>query len=90
MAEEKKTFIGDVKKYYPKAEVAEIILCARGLKNGEKLSILGPKTGVVTLMADSFYTNDLAATAAGKGDSVTIKCSKVRKNDKVYVLEKRV
>ena len=90
MAEEKKIFIGDVKKYYPKAGVAEIILCARGLKNGEKLSILGPKTGVVTLMADSFYTNDLAATAAGKGDSVTIKCSKVRKNDKVYVLEKRV
>ena len=90
MAEEKKIFIGDVKKYYPKAEVAEIILCARGLKNGEKLSILGPKTGVVTLMADSFYTNDLPATAAGKGDSVTIKCSKVRKNDKVYVLEKRV
>ncbi len=90
MAEEKKIFIGDVKKYYPKAGVAEIIMFARGLNRGDKLSILGPKTGVVTLMADSFYTNDLASSAAVKGDSVTIKSSKVRKNDKVYVLEKRM
>ena len=89
MAEEKKIFIGDVKKYYPKAGVAEIIICARGLKSGDKLSILGANTGVVTVMADSFYTNDLPSTDAGKGDSVTIKCSKVRKHDKVYVLEKR-
>jgi len=70
--------------------VAEIIMCARGLNIGDKLSILGSKTGTVTLIADSFYTNDLAASAAGKGDSVTIKCSKVRKHDKVYVLEKRI
>ena len=70
--------------------MAEIIICARGLKSGEKLSILGAKTGVVTVMADSFYANDLPATAAGKGDSVTVKCSKVRKHDKVYVLEKRI
>jgi putative protease len=90
MAEEKKIFIGDVKKYYPKAGVAEIVICARGLNSGDKLSILGSKTGTVMLMADSFYTNDLAASVAGKGDSVTIKCSKVRKNDKVYVLEKRI
>ena len=90
MAEEKKIYIGDVKKYYPKAEVAEILICARGLKSGDKLSILGTKTGVVTVMAETFFANDLPATAAEKGDNVTIKCTKVRKNDKVYVLEKRV
>ena len=90
LAEEKKIFIGDVKKYYPKAGVAEIFICARGLKSGDKLSILGDKTGVVTVMAENFYTNDLPAAAAVKGDNVTIKCTKVRKNDKVYVLEKRI
>jgi len=89
MAEEKKIYIGDVKKYYPKAEVAEILMFARGLKSGEKLSILGPKTGVVTVVVENFYTNDLPSKDAGKGDNVTIKCAKVRKNDKVYVLEKR-
>ncbi len=90
LAAEKKIFIGDVKKYYPKAGVAEIVICARGLNSGDKLSILGYKTGTVTVMADSFYTNDLAASAAAKGDSVTIKCPKVKKHDKVYVLEKRI
>jgi putative protease len=89
LAQEKKTFIGDVKKYYPKAAVAEIVILARGLKRGEKLSIQGPKTGVVTVMADSFLTNDLAEKNAVKGDNITLKCAKVRKNDKVYLLEKR-
>ncbi|MBV5327287.1 MAG: U32 family peptidase [Chlorobium sp.] len=89
MASEKKIYIGEVKKYYPKAEVAEILIFARGLKQGDKLSVLGPKTGVTTLFAESFYTNDLPAKTAVRGDSVTIKCAKVRKNDKVYVLEKR-
>ncbi len=90
LAQEKKTYIGDVKKYYPKAGVAEILIYARGLRRGNKLSILGPKTGVVILTADTFFTNDQPDTDAGKGDSVTIKCTTVRKNDKVYLLEKRV
>jgi len=89
LAGEKKIYIGDVKKYYPKAGVAEIIIFARGLRSGDKLSVLGPKTGVATIMADSFFTNDIPSEEAGKGDSVTIKCAQVRKNDKVYVLEKR-
>jgi len=89
LAEEKKIYIGDVKKYYPKAEVAEILMFARGLKSGEKISILGPKTGVVTVVAENFHTNDLPAKDAVKGDNVSLKCAKVRKNDKVYVLEKR-
>ncbi len=89
LAQEKKTYIGEIKKYYPKAEVAELLIYARGLKRGEKLSILGPKTGVVTVIAERFYTNDLPDTDALKGDNVTIKCATVRKNDKVYLLEKR-
>ena len=89
LAEEKKTYIGEIKKYYPKAGVAEMLIRARGLKRGEKLSILGPKTGVVTVMAEGFFTNDLPDIDAVKGDNVTIKCATVRKNDKVYLLEKR-
>ncbi len=89
LAQEKKTYIGEIKKYYPKAGVAEMLIYARGLKQGDKLSILGPKTGVVTVMADAFFTNDLPDIDAVKGDNVTLKCEKVRKNDKVYLLEKR-
>ncbi len=89
LAQEKKTYIGEIKKYYPKAGVAEMLILARGLNRGEKLSILGPKTGVVTVMADTFFTNDLPDMDAVKGDNVTFKCAPVRKNDKVYLLEKR-
>ena len=89
LAQEKKTYIGEIKKYYPKAGVAELLIYARGLKQGDKLSILGPKTGVVIVTADAFFTNDQPDTDALKGDSVTIKCTTVRKNDKVYLLEKR-
>ena len=89
LAQEKKTYIGEVKKYYPKAGVAEIIMQARGLKKGEKLSILGAKTGTLTVMADAFFTNDQPNTDARKGDNITIKCPPVRRHDKVYLLEKR-
>ncbi len=89
LAQEKKTYIGEVKKYYPKAGIAEITIFAKGLKSGNKLSILGPKTGVVGVIANSFYTNDQPASEAIKGDSVTLTCATVRKNDKVYILEKR-
>ncbi len=89
LAQEKKTYIGDIIKYYPKAGVAELHLRARGLKRGDKLSILGSKTGVVTIIADAFFTNDQPDIDAVKGDSVTFKSPTVRKNDKVYLLEKR-
>lgn len=89
LALEKKTYIGEVNRYFPKAEVAEISILARGLNKGEKLSIVGPKTGVVTCSADTFFTNDIPGNDASKGDTVTIKCPKVRKKDQVYVLEKR-
>ncbi|NTV98326.1 MAG: U32 family peptidase, partial [Chlorobiaceae bacterium] len=89
LALEKRTYIGEVKKYFPKAEVAEISIQAKGLKKGDKLSIVGPKTGVIACSAETFFTNDIPGKEASKGDSVTIKCPKVMKKDQVYVLEKR-
>ncbi|NTU96680.1 MAG: U32 family peptidase [Chlorobiaceae bacterium] len=86
---ERKTYIGEVKKYFPKAQVAEISILSKGMKQGDKLSIVGPCTGTVICSAETFFTNDIAGKDAAKGDSVTIKCPKVRKNDKVYVLEIR-
>ena len=43
--------------------------------------------GTITEVSEAQAAYDMALA---EGDSVTIKCSKVRKNDKVYVLEKRV
>ncbi|MDT9545939.1 MAG: U32 family peptidase [Chlorobium sp.] len=84
-AGEKKTYIGTVIKYYPKAGVAEILIHARGLKRGEKILIQGPRTGSLQMRVEEFYTNDLPSRNAEKGDTVTILCATVRKNDKVSV-----
>ena len=88
LATEKKVYAGTVQKYYPRAGVAEILVHTRGIHKNEKLSIQGSTTGLVTLIAESLRVNDQPADSALKGDLVTIACSeKVRKNDKVYVLE---
>ena len=88
LATEKKVYAGTVRKYYPRAGVAEILVHTRGIHKSEKLSIQGATTGLVTLIAESFRVNDQPANSALKGDLVTIPCTeKVRKNDKVYVLE---
>ena len=87
-ATEKKVYTGTVLKYYSKAGVAEILVHSRGIHENEKLSIQGPTTGLVILVADSMRVDDQPSSHAEKGDLVTIACKqKVRKNDKVYVLE---
>lgn len=88
---ERKVYMGKVVKYYPKAGVAEILVHAGRLEAGAKLSIQGPSTGVETFITQSFRTNDLEGSpAASKGDTVTLKCGRVRKNDAVYLLEERL
>ena len=84
---EKKTYIGIVEKYWPKAGVAEILIHARGLQSGETLSIQGAESGLVRFDDARFYCSEAPAEQAGKGDLVTIKCDRVRKGDKVYVIE---
>ncbi len=84
---EKKTYIGIVEKYWPKAGVAEILIHARGLQSGETLSIQGPETGLVRFDDARFFCNEAPAEQAGKGELVTLKCERVRKGDKVYVIE---
>ncbi len=87
-ATEKKVYTGNVQKYYPKAGVVEILVHTRGIQKNEKLSIQGPTTGLVILVADSVRVDNRPSGFAEKGDLVTIACKqKVRKNDKVYVLE---
>ncbi|UZJ37250.1 peptidase U32 family protein [Prosthecochloris sp. SCSIO W1103] len=88
LATEKKVYVGTVQKYYPKAGVAEILVHTKGIDKKNKLTIQGPKTGLVTLIAESLRVNDQPADSALKGEIVTIACAaKVRKNDKVYVFE---
>jgi U32 family peptidase len=86
VATETKVYVGIVKKYYPKAGVAEILVHSRGLSAGETLSIQGPATGLVTVPDTPFHLDDKPAEHLLQGDTFTVRCARVRKNDKVYVL----
>jgi len=88
-ATQKKIYIGRGWHYYPKAKVAEFKLEAFDLKQGDKILITGPTTGVIETVVDQMYVNDQPGTKAQKGDVVSIKIDKkIRLADKLYKLVK--
>ncbi|NTU68743.1 MAG: U32 family peptidase [Chlorobiaceae bacterium] len=89
VATETKAYVGIVKKYFPKAGVAEILVHSRGIAAGATLSIQGPATGLVTVTGAELHLDDTPAAHVAQGESFTVRCDRVRKNDKVYVLEKK-
>jgi U32 family peptidase len=89
VATETKAYVGIVRKYFAKAGVAEILVHSRGLSAGDTLSIQGPATGLVNVSDTPFHLDDSPADQIAQGDVFTVRCGRVRKNDKVYVLERK-
>ncbi len=88
-ATQKKIYLGKGWHYYPKVKVAEFKLEAFDLKQGDKILITGPTTGVIETIVDQMYVNDQPGTMAQKGDVVSIKIDKkIRLADKLYKLVK--
>ncbi|MBW2977303.1 U32 family peptidase, partial [Candidatus Woesearchaeota archaeon] len=86
-ATEKKQYIGFVKNFYKKPNVAEIKLEAGNLKIGDKIMIQGNKTGVIQEKINSMEIFHKIIKIAKKGSSVGIKLvNQVRENDKVYLI----
>jgi putative protease len=84
-----KTLIGKINHYFPQKEIAEIQLDTGALKKGDLLLITGPTTGILEIQVASLDQDDKVLTAE-KGTIATVPvASKVRKNDRVYLLEKR-
>lgn len=84
-----KTLIGKVNHYFPQKGIAEIQFDTGSLKKGDFLLITGPTTGVLEMRVESLH-QDSEVLSAEKGTTATIPVSgKVRKNDRVYLVEKR-
>ncbi len=84
-ATQKKIYLGKGWHYYPKAQVAEFKMEAFDLKQGDKILITGPTTGVVEKTVEQMYVNDKPGSYAQKGDIVSIKIDrKIRPADKLY------
>ena len=89
-ATNERVFAGLVTHYFNKAGIAEINLQAKPLRVGDNLVIIGNSTGVTYEKVKSIKIDDKNAKQVNNPVTVTIPVSsKVRKNDKVYILIKR-
>ncbi|NGX44427.1 MAG: putative protease YdcP [Candidatus Anoxychlamydiales bacterium] len=87
-ATEKKTYIGKVTNFFSNLKVGEFQLHSHGVKVGDEIIIIGPTTGVIKTKIESLHT-DKKVEKAYKGEKVAIKLDKkIRKNDKLYLIEK--
>ncbi len=85
-ATKKKVYIGKVKNFYKKINVAEILIEANKIKRGDTLMFQGPTTGVVEQKIVSMQKNHKDINKAEKWDRVAIKTKCVlRENDKVFL-----
>jgi len=81
----RKDFAGTVTNYYAKPKVAEALLSACGVSAGDKLWVIGNKTGAVEITMPSLFANDKKADCAQKGDVITFPCDiRLRAGDKIY------
>lgn len=85
----KKHFVGKITHYFDNVGVAAIKLVSE-LKVGDEIVIIGKTTGIVNSKINSIEMNRKQIQKAKKGNEVGIKISKVRNNDEVYVIKKRM
>lgn len=89
-ATQKKEYLGRVLNYYARVNAASILIEATDYVKEKTISFLieGPTTGSISVNSDVFLEKK-RVTNATKGQIITIQIStKVRPNDKVYVVYK--
>jgi putative protease len=88
-ATERKSHIGSVTNYFARIAVAEFTLNAGGLSEGDEVVVIGPTTGSVRITVSGMRLDDVVVESAGKGGVVSLRVDeKVRRGDKVYLLER--
>ncbi len=84
-ATQKKVYIAKGAHYYPKTKIAEFLVEAQKVEQGDKVLITGPTTGIVEAQLDNFFVNGQPAEVAVKGDNLTFALAeRIRTTDKLY------
>ena len=87
IAKEKKVFVGEVVKFYPKISVAEVKIVDNPIKVGDTIHIIGKKTGVVRQIVESMQIDGKNIKETQRGDMIGLKTvERVRPGDKVYLI----
>jgi U32 family peptidase len=85
----RKVYVGRVLNYFKKPKAAHVLLESGKLKVNDKLLIIGETTGLLEVKLDKMIVEEKSSKSAQKGDEVTFVTSElVRRNDKVYLIEK--
>ncbi len=85
LATEKKVYVGKVTNYFQKIGVGEFLMETGTLSEGDKVSIIGPTTGVVEQRADEIRVALEKVKETVKGELFSMATSeKVRRGDKLY------
>ncbi|MCX7737907.1 MAG: U32 family peptidase [Hydrogenothermaceae bacterium] len=88
VAKEKKVYIGEVVKFYPKISVAEVRVVNSPMKIGDTIHIIGKTTGVVRQKVESMQVDRQNIELAERGMIVGLKTvERVREGDKVYLMQ---
>lgn len=88
VAKEKKIYVGEVVKFYPRISVAEVRIVNNPMKIGDTIHIIGKTTGVVRQKVESMQIDRQNIDVAERGMIVGLKTiDRVREGDKVYVME---
>lgn len=72
-------------RYFPRIGVAEFLMEAGELCQGDEVVIIGPTTGAITLTVGEIRVGELPVAKAVKGESFSIEVPcKIRPSDKLY------
>lgn len=84
-ATEKKLYLGVIRNYYARHNVAEVLVHEGILKPGIRLAVHGPKTGVVDFTVGTLRQDDETPAEVHRGAWATfVVPERVRPGDKVY------
>ncbi len=88
VAKEKKLYVGEIIKYYPKISVAELKVVDNPVSIGDTIHIIGKKTGLIRQTVRSMQVEKKAVKKANRGMVVGLKTDdRVRPGDKVYLIK---
>lgn len=81
----KKVYMGKVTNYFKRIGVAEVLVEACEVQEGDNLLFMGEKTGVVEQKAEGIMLDEKPTSGAKQGDYISLKTlQEVRRGDKVY------
>ena len=88
IAKEKKMYVGEIIKYYPKISVAELKVIDNPVSIGDTIHIIGKKTGLIRQTVKSMQVEKRDIQKADRGMVVGLKTDdRVRPGDKVYLIK---